>query len=394
MNKRRTSRMEFASFHDLLMKEAPDGYEPHYIRCEKRGKLPDIEGPSWKMEEARLSRKEADEALAQGYNVALAAMKDDPLVLIDLDNPAYRKELPATLQVCSRSNVGFHAYGFMPQMDNTEFPVNIGLEPDVGSVRSDNQYCLVPGSFVPAAEGDLIHKEEEGEITEEQKEAALQRDNIGHYVIHNAISAGCIPFNDLPQLFIDDYHSQDNDPEVSRRKPASHDFDVDTVSALFQLSLLDIFSEDSVETNFPHPVHGSEDTGANFRINKHEDGALAHCYRCEVSLNTLQYLCVESGYWKGQEKRFACKKVGSGWDNCSVGESAIIGDNQAIWESWRHAKQEGYIPEDDRVPVRALHHLAREHELCPEDLIPEPGTDETLPYPAYKRSLEIIEDEY
>lgn len=390
MNSRNTNRREFAAFHRLLMQDAPKGYEPHYIRVEERGKLPDIEAPSWKMEDARLTREEADKALAQGYNVALAAMEDDPLVLIDLDNPSYQKDLPATLQVCSRSNVGFHAYGFMPN-DNTVFPVNITVEPDVGSVRSSNQYCLVPGSFVPAAKGDLIHKVEQEEITEEQMQEALNRDNMGNYVIHNPVSAGKITLEDLPQPFIDDYNSQDQEPDNTPRKPAStHDFDVDNASALYHLELTDLFPESRIETNFPHPVHGSEETGANFRINLHEDGALAHCYRCEVSLNTLQYLCIEAGYWKGEPEHHACKKVGTGWDNSSVGESAIVGDDRAIWEAWKHAKKQGYIPADDPIPVRALWHIARKHGIV--DV--ERGEGRKLPRHAYRKAIQVVEAEY
>lgn len=47
---------------------------------------------------------------------------------------------------------------------------------------------------------------------------------------------------------------------------------------------------------------------------------------------------------------------------------------------------------DDRVPVRALYHIAQEHDLCPEEAIPEPGSDEMLPEEAYYQALRIVRD--
>jgi len=44
---------EFMEFHDLLVEQAPDGYDPWLFRCEAGSKAPDLSYGSWKDEEAR-----------------------------------------------------------------------------------------------------------------------------------------------------------------------------------------------------------------------------------------------------------------------------------------------------------------------------------------------------
>lgn len=75
-------------------------------------------------------------------------------------------------------------------------------------------------------------------------------------------------------------------------------------------------------------------------------GGLLHCWRDECSFNGLQALAVLSG-------KFSCNEAGSPHKGIA-GSSCIIGNNEAIFEAWRYAKQHGYIPKDDKIPVKAM----------------------------------------
>jgi len=102
---------ELQAFVQLLTDTAPDGYEPHLIALEEGGKGPDLNRGSWK--EANLSLPDAVAHMRDGGNVGLAAMEDDPLVIVDLDDDEeiiQADALPHTLMVRSRSRRGIHGF--------------------------------------------------------------------------------------------------------------------------------------------------------------------------------------------------------------------------------------------------------------------------------------------
>jgi len=69
-----------------------------------------------------------------------------------------------------------------------------------------------------------------------------------------------------------------------------------------------------------------------------KDGALGHCWRHMVSLNAVQYLCVEAGY-------SACEDAGT--PHKGRGMSKIRGDKQSYEIAYRLAIEKGLIEEKE-----------------------------------------------
>ena len=64
--------------------------------------------------------------------------------------------------------------------------------------------------------------------------------------------------------------------------------------------------------------------------------------------------------------------------------------DEEYFVAWKHAKESGILPADDRIPHRARIHIAIEHELCElEDL-----DGDSLPRGILPIDLEIVRDEY
>ena len=188
----KTNPNEFIKFHTALMSNAPDGYIPWYFPVTKNNKAPDPfsikkratkETPkdlkySWKEEHARLSFEEALDRLKQGLNIGLAARSYDPLVIIDIDDWNYIKEMPDTLIVKSRKRCGHH--GFCWKKINCDLlPIN--LPTDHGEIRSSDQYVVACGSYVETTE-ETINNEN---IFEELKKEIIEDKNLGVYTLEN-----------------------------------------------------------------------------------------------------------------------------------------------------------------------------------------------------------------
>lgn len=368
-----------------LIKDKPRGYEPWLFPCKPNGKDPDV-NKSWKSKTAQLTYAEALQRLQKGGNVGISGRKNDPLILVDIDDPQIGDVLKPTLKVRSRSRLGTH--GIYYADDSCEhLPMNIPTEH--GEVRSSDQYVVAPGSYVPITDEQLNAKIVAGEITEEQAETVKNDPDRGLYTVENQRTVSRIKFGELPEIFQEQVRKADEArQEIGEKR---REFNPETIegtgnhSALFDLTIRDVCPRGHEERE-GHPLHIS-DTDANWLIN----GDLGHCWRHGVSLNAIQYLVVEAGY-------ATCIEAGSEHSSGTraqknaAGPSCIIGDDEAIWVAWRHAKQRGYIPDDDPIPVRALHHIARKHKVAPETKIPlENGK---LPYRAYYRTIEIVEEEY
>lgn len=365
---------EFTQFMEKLMnpETAPKGYKPWLLPVKKKGKDPDTR-ISWKAEKSRLTPAEAKRRLKHNYgNVGLSGRRDDRLILLDIDDPSIEDQLKPTLKIRSRSRVGTHAiYWAHPEDD--KLPANIPTEK--GELRTDDQYVVAPGSYVPCTESELNEKRAEGEINREQKQRVLNDEDRGYYTLDNDKEIATIKFEELPQVFQQEYENRQQREEEALNKET--DFEPEEVkakdkSALFELTITDLTSR-GLDGRDPHPLHASS-TGANWSIN---DG-VGHCWRHEVSLNALQFLCVESGYLNCHEAGTPHKGHGS----------AVIGNYEAIWEAWLHAKKTGYIPEDDPVPTKALKYIAKKHDVC------DPSGMDLLPTNAYNKTIEIVEEKY
>ena len=144
---------ELQAFVQLLTDTAPDGYEPHLIALEEGGKGPDLNRGSWK--EANLSLPDAVAHMRDGGNVGLAAMEDDPLVIVDLDDDEeiiQADALPHTLMVRSRSRRGIHGF-YWGDVPNPS-------KPGKGEIRAQNQYVVAAGSHVHTAEEEAPDPED------------------------------------------------------------------------------------------------------------------------------------------------------------------------------------------------------------------------------------------
>ncbi len=380
-----TDRIEFQKFHKKLMENAPKNYTPWYFPVQKESKAPKL-NISWKTEQARLKRKEADKRLAEGKNVGIAGKPDDRLILVDIDDPSIEEELKPTLKIRSRSRTGTHAI-YWAHPEDKKLPCNIPT--DKGEVRSSDQYVVAPGSYVPCPRSELLNKYQEGEISEKQYKEIIKDPDKGRYTIDNDKKIANIKFQELPQVFID--HEKKKKEKDKKLEEKKKDFDPKKVeskgnkSALFKLEIDDIAPGDT-DSRDSHPIHDST-TGANWSLGNSGGQKFGHCWRHLVSLNSIQFLCVQAGY-------LDCQSAGSPHSNGNAGMSHIIGDDQAIWEAWKEAKKIGAIPKDDPVPRRALNHIARKHKLCPKEKIPDPGEHGKLYWKVYYRAVEIIEEEY
>lgn len=371
----KTDKKEFQNFIKILMDadNAPKGYKPWLLPCKKKGKDPDTR-ISWKAEKSRLTPAEAKKRLKNNWgNVGISGREDDQLILVDIDDPSIEDQLKPTLKIRSRSRVGTHAI-YWADSEDDKLPTNIPT--DKGEIRSSDQYVVAPGSYVPCKEKELREKRAAGEITREQKQEAMQDPKRGYYTLDNNKKISKIKFKELPEVFQDEYNNrQKREKEAKNRET---DFDPDEVSsedrsALFELTITDLTGR-GFDGRDPHPLHVST-TGANWSISQ----GIGHCWRHEVSLNALQFLCIEAGY-------LDCHEAGTPHNGSG---SEVIGNDEAIWVAWKHAKENGYIPEDDKIPLRALHHIARKNDIYDAD-----SKDELLPPVKYDQVIDLLEETY
>jgi len=376
-----TKPKEFVGFVDKLMaaEHAPSGYTPWIIPCKKESKDPDTK-ISWKAPSSRLTPAEAKRRLTKQWgNVGIAGRPDDQLILVDIDDPSIENELKPTLKIRSRSRTGTHAI-YWADPDDDKLPCNIPT--NKGEIRSSDQYVVAPGSYVPCTKQELKDKVEAGELTEEQKQQVMEDPDRGYYTVDNNHHINTIKFEELPEVFREQYHDGGEEDEWRRENYNPEEIENNKeCSALFDLSTSDLTGR-GFKGRDAHPLHTSE-TGANWCI----EGELGHCWRHLVSLNAIQYLCVESGY-------LSCLDAGSSHHNSNSGPSEVRDNDEAIWKAWKYAKEQKYIPEDDPIPARALCHIARKHDLCSEEKIPDRGSEELLPRKIYEEAVEIVRYSY
>lgn len=372
---------EFRRFHELLMKKAPEGYDPYYFRVEAGSKAPAIEYGSWKDENNRLTVDEAIDWMEGGGNVGIAGTDGDRLVNVDIDDEdaTTPDDIKPTLVARSRSRTGVHAWYFAETPDSVP---NIPTD-DAGEVRTAWQYVVAPGSYVDTDPEDV---------------PAEHRDEAGYYTIERAHAATKITMAELPDVFTETHlRNKKLKEEAEDRR---EEFDPSAAggssrSALFDIEARDVVQKEGGSTStgdrWSSIFHGS-DTDANMTLTSK---GLLQCFRHNCTHNGLQALVVLSGYFGGGDA--GCEKVGSPHTHSGGSPSAMVGDDGAIWSAWRYAKSNGYLPADDPVPYRALIHLCREMEITPPEEIPEtydPENGQRLPSYAYNAALAAIENKY
>ena len=322
---------QFELFYTCLMKDAPESFIPWFFACEKNSKNPSPNAilkkdptskGSWHHTSARLNKQECIEHIKQGYNIGISARNEDELIIGDIDEVNYINQTPTnTLTNTSRKRDGRHFFGW--NKDNT---AKINLPTGKGEMRSQNQYVLSAGSYVE------IDEKNYNQLTTEAQQDPL----LGYYTVLTATTPRPLSFDDLPQFFKDKYQeNKQSEIETNRRieenkEPIKKE---GKYTELFELSVSDIVGNIKANRRVGHPLHSS-DTDANFSLSK--DGKLGHCWRHLVSLNAVQFLCVESGYSQ-------CEDAGTPHKG---GTSKIKGDKKAIEEAYQQAIKDGYIKEN------------------------------------------------
>lgn len=395
---------EFLKYHKLLMQNAPEGYVPYYFPVAKNDKYPDGKAiyfrakinclcggswkritigdnkqktictkcgksrGSWKQPHARLTVEKAIGYIRAGYNIGLAARKDDPLICGDLDNLSKKEQVPLidnTLSDKSRKRCGHHF--FMFKKEGANIP-NIATNDD-GEIRSDDQYVLIPGSYVETSKEDILHEFEEQHITKQQYDEIINDPLLGYYTVYTEKPCLYIDYNEIPAFYKEIKKEQDLTGGYKNGVPKPCK---GLKSALFDLSVADIISK--TKERFTNPLHGSK-TGMNYCI---DENGLGHCWRCNVSHNGYQFLVAASGF-------MTCEQAGKGHNGTNL--SNAVNNPEAVWHAWYYAKKNGYLSEDDPIPISALKFLAVKHNLVDKE-------PQWLDPKTYNQALKILEDEY
>ena len=207
----------------------------------------------------------------------------------------------------------------------------INLPTDYGELRSDNQYVLCCGSYVPFDLKNEKDKKAFDNLTKEAQEDKL----LGYYTIRDEVEPRPLSFEDMPQFFKD--KAKENisiESEIGQREEKKGYTDKEgKYTELFKLKVSDIIGLTPSNKRTGHPLHPS-DTDANFSLSK--DGSICHCWRHLVSLNAVQYLCVKAGYSK-------CEDAGVPHSNRGI--SKIKGDKKAFEVAYNEAVKLGLIEE-------------------------------------------------
>lgn len=316
---------QFEKFYNSLMSNPPEGYTPWFFPCDKQNKNPapvaiikidPLSKGSWHHKSARLNKQQCIEHIKQGWNLGISAREKDALIIGDVDNPKLLDQLPKNTLTCtSRKREAGHFFGW-----DKDGSAKINIPTDDGELRSNNQYVLCPGSYVPF---NLKDKKEWKAYTELSPKS--QQDPLrGYYTVRDELPPREFGFDDLPEFFkkveVENIEADAKIQFNSEKKEYGGKYD-----ALFKLKVSDIVGKYPSTKRKGHPLHDS-DTDANFSLSK--DGTLAHCWRHIVSLNAVQYLCVKVGYAKCQD---------AGKPHKSVRSSKLKGDKKAYEVAYKEA---------------------------------------------------------
>lgn len=319
-----TEPEQLVKFYKLLTANRSD-YQPFLFPLQREGKDP-WERVSWKN-----NRKTLNECLMlmkRGYNIGIAARKEDPLVIIDVDDMSQVPEIKPTLQCISRKRVGRHNYFFAA---NEEAKKNIAAD-TAGEVRANWQYVVAPGSYVPCDEG-LVSKMPEDE-----------KINAGHYSIYSENPVNSITYEEFPEVYKQaDMKRRAIDACAAVRKIVPKQQAKVGTSKLWDLSIYDVAGVNETggkRVPMPSEIHGS-DTGKNCSVSQ----GLLHCWRHEVSHNAFSYLCILAGV-------ATCEETGIPHGGRFYGADAT--DGETVFAVWKYAKERGLIPKNDRIPHTAL----------------------------------------
>lgn len=372
-----TDPEEFKNFHQLLTKGNPD-YQPFYFPLVKNGKDP-LPGISWKKNRKTFS--EAYSLMREGFNIGIAGTDKDNLCIVDIDNLEAVGGAKTTLTVKSRKQIGRHCFYFTKdepaQGEGAIFKnsakQNIATE-NAGEVRSNWQYVVCSGSFVPCSEEEIRRIPEEDRI------------HAGKYRLCLESEVSNITYEELPEIYrttLEERRATEiaaSIKKIEKRQCKSWERQGQkNRSALFDLDIHDVTgrsNQPGKRFEMFAELHGSE-TGKNASIS----GDVLHCWRHNVSHNAITYLAVASGV-------STCSQAG--FPHGGGSSRVDVEDPYTQFTIWKYAKDHGYIPKSDPIPSKALIYCALNRELCTKEEITDGWK---LPVSIYNRVLEDCKKE-
>lgn len=190
--------------------------------------------------------------------------------------------------------------------------------------------------------------------------------------------------------------------EVAHDADVNIEYDDDSVSALYSLTLRDVVDVDALEGvntarntiyRGVNPLgHHGNSTGY-FRIRDNGEFLTAKDFKIESTNDGYYYNALT---WLACEASCNCDSPRCGCTRSTSNPSGSL-SNSEVWWAWHHAKTSGHVsfPADDPVPIKAIWFLAGHHDLFPQDSIPEGFDDrKRLPKTVFNRVLDLIESEY
>jgi putative DNA primase/helicase len=380
-----TNPAEFLKFHELLIKNAPGGYEPFYFALVpnskdpiKNGKYDPILAGSWL--KRKLSVNEAYALLKKGYNIAIAALANDPLCIVDVDDIGLVGFIKPTLVAQSRKRIGRHNFFFTTEESTyeTEDAVFIDSAKDnidtdtAGEVRANNQYVVCAGSFVECSEEEILKIPEEDKV------------NAGKYTVFAENDVSYITYEELPDIY-KQKHESEKLAEIAYRieKEDQKEINQDNEDSKNKSSLwtLTVPGLTGLKNNpnkrfkmFPEFHEDDSKTGGNASIS----GDLLHCWRHHVSHNAFTFLAVKAGL-------YTCNDAGRKFKGHRFGATKTP---ENVFKVWSYAKENKLIPDNDPIPSKALEYAAINiYKLCSKtDII----DDWKLPTDLFNKTLACL----
>jgi putative DNA primase/helicase len=379
-----TNPAEFLKFNELLIKNAPEGYEPFYFALVPNDKEPVRDGKydpilagSWF--KRKLSVNRAYTLLEKGYNIGIAALANDPLCIVDVDNIELVGSIKPTLITQSRKRIGRHNFFFTSDESTYEKENSIfidsakdNIDTDIaGEVRANNEYVVCAGSFVECSEEQILKIPEE------------DRPNAGKYSIFAENDVSYITYEELPDIY-KQKHEQDKlseiEYQIGKEESQSNEKEENSKykSNLWTLTIPGLTGiKNNPTKRFPmfSDFHNDDSkTGGNASIS----GDLLHCWRHNVSHNAFTFLAVKAGL-------YTCNDAGRKFKGHRFGATKTP---ENVYKVWLYAKQQKIIPDNDPAPSKAMEYAAISlFKICSK-------TDLTdgwkLPPDTYNKTLDLL----
>jgi len=380
-----TNPAEFLKFNELLIKNAPEGYEPFFFALVPNskdpieyGKYDPILAGSWF--KRKLSVNEAHILLEKGYNMAIAALANDPLCIVDVDDIGLVGSIKPTLVAQSRKRIGRHNFFFTRDESTYEKEDAVfidsakdNIDTDIaGEVRANNGYVVCAGSFVECSEEEIFKIPEEDRV------------NAGKYTIFAENDVSYITYEELPDIY-KQKHESEKLAEIAYRVEKEDQKEINpdnedskNKSSLWTLTVPGLTKlKNNPTKRFPmfSDFHDDDSkTGGNASVS----GDLLHCWRHHVSHNAFTFLAVKAGL-------YTCNDAGRKFKGHRFGATKIP---ENVYKVWLYAKQQGIIPDNDPAPSKALEYAAISlFKLCSKTDITDGWK---LPPDIYNKTLDLI----